>query len=134
MDEQHIKTNHPAPLPAGKSPAALPATPWTWRAALAVAVVALATVACPAPTALTPRGQAALGVLCFIGTAAVFSANLRAINWHTIGWGFALQVLLVLFVLKVGYTRVTPPAQIDLFHTHQAVAVFGAGSLGPFPT
>jgi CNT family concentrative nucleoside transporter len=111
MDEQHIKTDHPSPLPAEKSPATLPPTPWTWRAALALIVVAFATLACTAPTALTPRGQAALGVLCFIGTAAVFSANLRAINWHTIAWGFALQVLLALFVLKFEINGVRPGYQ-----------------------
>jgi CNT family concentrative nucleoside transporter len=49
---------------------------------------------------LGPRGQSALGVLAFILTAAVFSADLRAINWRTVSWGFALQVLLALFVIK----------------------------------
>src|SRR5262249_34637212 len=45
------------------------------------------------------RGQAACGVVSFIGLLATFSVNLRAVNWRTIAWGFALQVLLALFVL-----------------------------------
>jgi concentrative nucleoside transporter, CNT family len=50
---------------------------------------------------LGPRGRALLGVACFFLLVAVFSANLRAVNWRTIGWGFALQLLLALLVLKV---------------------------------
>jgi len=31
----------------------------------------------------------------------MFSANLRAVNWRTIGWGIALQIILAVLVLKV---------------------------------
>jgi CNT family concentrative nucleoside transporter len=51
--------------------------------------------------AITPRGQAVAGVLCFFGLVAMFSSNLRAVNWRTIGWGFALQIILAVLVLKV---------------------------------
>jgi CNT family concentrative nucleoside transporter len=78
----------------------LPPTPLSWRLALAALVVALAAAAYLAPGWLGPRGQSALGVVCFIGVAAVFSSNLRAINGRTFTWGFGLQVLLALFVLK----------------------------------
>jgi CNT family concentrative nucleoside transporter len=99
MVEQPIKTEAFC-LPPGKPSAYFAPTPWIWRGFLAVAVVGLATLACTASAVLGPRVQAVLGVLCFIGIAAVFSANLRALNWRTLAWGFALQVLLALFVLK----------------------------------
>jgi CNT family concentrative nucleoside transporter len=108
MDEHHIQKGAPEPLPTGKLPAPLPPTPWTWRAALVAAVLVLGTLACVAPAELGPRGQAALGVFCFIGIAGVFSANLRAINWRTLAWGFALQVLLALLVLKFEVNGVKP--------------------------
>jgi CNT family concentrative nucleoside transporter len=85
--------------PPKRSPP-LPATPWTWRLALAAAVLALAALSWLGEDRLGPRGRSALGVLCFLGVASVCSANLRAINLRTIGWGIALQVLLALFVLR----------------------------------
>ena len=33
-------------------------------------------------------------ILCFFGIVAAFSANLRAVNWRTIGFGIALQLTL----------------------------------------
>ena len=50
------------------------------------------------------RGQAVAGVFFFFGLVAVFSANLRAVNWHTIVWGMALQIVLALLVLGKGQT------------------------------
>jgi CNT family concentrative nucleoside transporter len=47
------------------------------------------------------RGQSAAGVIFFFGLVALFSSNLRAVNWRTIAWGFGLQVLLAILVLKV---------------------------------
>ncbi len=47
------------------------------------------------------RGQSFAGVLCFFGLVAMCSTNLRAVNWRTIGWGIALQILLAVLVLKV---------------------------------
>ena len=49
---------------------------------------------------LTERGQAAYGIAVIIGIIAMCSANLNAVNWRTIIWGFALQLGLALFVLK----------------------------------
>ncbi len=68
-------------------------------------------------------------MLCFLGIAATFSRDLRAINWQTVGWGIGLQVLLALLVLKIGWTRPVPPAVIHDFHVAQATATFGAGPL-----
>jgi CNT family concentrative nucleoside transporter len=91
--ETHVKT-------AADGPPARTGTPRTWRLALAVVVLALAATAYLAADVLGPRGQSALGVVCFLGVAGVVSADLRAINWRTVGWGIALQVSLALFVLK----------------------------------
>jgi CNT family concentrative nucleoside transporter len=87
-----------AQLPEGPTPVS--ATPLSWRLALAAGVLVLASLAYLGESWLDLRGRSAIGVLCFLGTAFVFSANLRAINWWTVGWGFALQVLLALFVLR----------------------------------
>jgi CNT family concentrative nucleoside transporter len=111
MDEHHIKTGPSSPLPAGKRPTVFPPTPWAWRVAIAVAVLLLGTAAYVAADVLGPKGRAALGVVCFVGVAAVFSQNLRAINWHTIAWGIALQLILVLFVLKFEINGVRPGYQ-----------------------
>ena len=48
------------------------------------------------------HGQALAGVFCFFGLVAMFSSNLRAVNWRTIGWGLALQFLFALFALLIG--------------------------------
>jgi concentrative nucleoside transporter, CNT family len=85
--------------PEPKAPA-LPPTPWTWRLAIGLGVLALAGAAYVLRDVVGPRGVAAFGVVCFIGVVALFSANLRAVNWRTVGWGIALQVLLALFILK----------------------------------
>lgn len=61
--------------------------------------------------ALPPRVRAAAGVLCFIGLVTACSANVRAINWRTVGWGLALQVLLALSILKLEVGGVRPGYQ-----------------------
>ena len=87
------------PAPAPTSPAA--ATPLTWRLGIAAAVAGLACLAYAMQGTIGTRGQAAAGVFCFFGLVAMFSTNLRAVNWRTIGWGVALQVILAVLVLKV---------------------------------
>src|SRR5947209_2226746 len=103
----HTITPTDPPLPAsgiptnGLPPAPqLSPTPLAWRIALLLGVGLLAGLAYLAEAWLGPRGRSALGVCCFLGVAGAFSANLRAINWHTVAWGFALQVLLALLVLR----------------------------------
>jgi len=81
------------------SPPPVSATPASWRLAVAIVVLGLAAAAYLAAGVVGLRGRALLGVFCFLGVAAFFSSNLRALNWRTLGWGFGLQVLLVLFVL-----------------------------------
>lgn len=92
-----IQPDKPAAPPPPPPP--LPPTPLAWRLAIAVGVLLLAALAYVLADLIGARGRAGLGVFCFIGLAFVFSANLRALNWHTIVWGFALQIGLALFVL-----------------------------------
>jgi concentrative nucleoside transporter, CNT family len=73
-------------------------TPVAWRLGIGLGVVALGTLAYLTHPLIGPRGQAGLGVLCFLGVAAALSANLRAVNWRTVGSGILLQVGLALFV------------------------------------
>ncbi|MCX7699962.1 MAG: Na+ dependent nucleoside transporter domain protein [Gemmataceae bacterium] len=47
-----------------------------------------------------PNGQALFGIACFLGLAVSVSSQSQAINWRTVGWGFALQVFLALIILK----------------------------------
>ncbi len=53
------------------------------------------------------RGQAAAGALSFVAICALFSTNLRAVNWRTVGWGMAIQLGLAFLILKfeIGGTR-----------------------------
>ena len=76
-------------------------TPLTWRLGIAAGVLLLGCAAYLAQGAIGPRGQALAGVFCFFGVVAMFSTNLRAVNWRTIGWGIVLQIILALLVLKV---------------------------------
>jgi CNT family concentrative nucleoside transporter len=105
--EQAIAT----PLPHGPG-AFLPPTPFGWRLGIVVAILALGITAYELQDWIGVRGQAAAGVVCFFGVAAVFSSNLRAINWRTIGWGFALQVLLVVSVIKLEVFGVRPVYEV----------------------
>lgn len=93
----------PAPVPDLQQPppALYPPTPIAWRLGIGGAVLALGLAAYALREAIGPRGQAGAGVFCFFGLVAMFSSNLRAVNWRTIGWGVALQVILALLVLKV---------------------------------
>jgi concentrative nucleoside transporter, CNT family len=59
-----------------------------------------------------PRAQGAVGVVCFLLVIAACSANLRAVNWRTVGYGFALQLGLALFILKFEVGGVRPGYEI----------------------
>jgi CNT family concentrative nucleoside transporter len=88
-------------IPVADPGSAIAATPLAWRAGIAVAIVAIGLTAFLTRTIIGPHGQALCGFFCFFGLVAMFSQNLRAVNWHTIFWGIALQVILALLVLKV---------------------------------
>ena len=87
------------PEPTGPGRTLVPPDPKLRWIAIAVVIVAgLASWALQ--SAVGPRAAAAAGVVCFIAIVASFSPNLRAVNWRTVYWGFGLQVLLALFILK----------------------------------
>jgi len=80
---------------------------------IATGVIGLALAAYALRDFIGTRGQAFTGVLCFFGLVATFSTNLRAVNWRTIGWGVALQIILAVLVLK---------AQVEIGGTVYSVA------------
>lgn len=91
-------------------------TPLVWRLSIGAGILALGGAAYFAQSAIGLRGQAFTGVCCFFGLVAMFSSNLRAVNWRTIGWGLALQLVLALLVLKV-------PAVNEAFNAAKVVVV-----------
>jgi CNT family concentrative nucleoside transporter len=82
-----------------------PRTPLAWRLAIGVAILAIGFAAYGLRGAIGLRGQAFAGVICFFGLVAMFSSNLRAVNWRTIGWGIVLQLILAVLVLKVPFVK-----------------------------
>jgi len=82
-----------------------PPTPWTWRVGIAVGILLIGGFAYILRNVIGPRGQAVAGIFCFFGLVAMFSSNLRAVNWRTIGWGIVLQVILAVLVLKVPFVH-----------------------------
>ncbi len=108
-----------------------PPTPFWWRSGIAVGIGLLALSAYGLREFIGLRGQSLIGVFFFFGLIATFSRNLRAVNWRTIGWGVSLQIMLALLVLKVGYTRATTQEEKHTIQCKQAVALIGAGTLGP---
>src|SRR5262245_35426381 len=80
-------------------------TPLSWRLGIAAVIAAVGCGAFLLRESIGPKGQAAAGVIFFFGIVAVFSANLRAVNWNTILWGIALQALLAFLVLQVPFVK-----------------------------
>jgi len=87
-------------VPAARFEEPLPPTPVTWRVGIAVAITLIALAAWGLQSWIGPRGQAFAGVFFFFGLVAIFSKSLQSVNWRTIGWGFALQLVLAVLVLK----------------------------------
>src|SRR5439155_22793747 len=79
----------------------MPPTLFAWELAIVGALVPVGSAAWLLRDAIGLRGQAVAGVLCFFGLVAMFSKNLRAVNWRTIAFGFGLQLVLAVLVLKV---------------------------------
>ena len=94
----------PNPDPTSTLPPG-PTTPLMWRLAIGAAIVTLGLLAFATRDTIGVRGQAFAGVFCFFGLVAMFSSNLRAVNWRTIGWGVTLQIILALLVLKVPFVK-----------------------------
>ena len=94
---------------ADPSPSPAPARPdRALRLAAAALAVLLAIAAFVLRDVINPRVQGVAGVICFIAIVAAFSANLKAVNWRTVGWGIALQLGLALFILKLEIGGVRP--------------------------
>lgn len=87
------------------TPSAPASTPLAWRVGILAVIALLASAAYLSHTIIGPRGQAACGVVCFIGLVAAFSVNLRAVNLQTILAGILLQFLLALVVIHHKPTR-----------------------------
>jgi CNT family concentrative nucleoside transporter len=84
---------------------ALPPTPWTWRAAIAAAVVAVGLIAYALHGTVGYRVQAGAGIVCFLGIAACFSKSLQSVRLKTLLWGIGLQFLLAVAVIHSEYVR-----------------------------
>jgi CNT family concentrative nucleoside transporter len=86
-------------------------TPFAWRLGIAAALAALYGVAYLARDTIGLRGQSVAGMLFLFGIVAMFSKDLRRVNWRTIGWGVAIQLTLALLVLqgnvKIGNTKLS---------------------------
>lgn len=78
------------------------------RGALAGVAVALAAVTYLLQGVVGPRGQAAVGAVTFILSIAACSANIRAVNWRTVGSGIAIQLALAIFILRFEVGGVRP--------------------------
>lgn len=98
------------------SPASAEHTPLVWRIGIGATIIALAWLAYVLRSSIGMQGQAVAGVFCFFGLVAMFSTNLRAVNWKTIGWGVVLQIILALLVLKVPFVN-------ESFNTAKVVVV-----------
>ena len=72
----------------------------TLRIACAAVAAALAALAYAVQGLVDPRVQALTGILTFLLLIAACSSNLRAVNFRTVVWGIALQLLLAVFILK----------------------------------
>lgn len=82
-----------------------PPTPISWRLGIAAGIIALAGAAYLTRGTIGLQGQAVAGVFCFFGLVAMFSSNLRAVRWSTIGWGIVLQLVLAVLVLRVPFVK-----------------------------
>lgn len=67
-----------------------------------------------------------IGIVVILGTAYLFSANRRAIRWRTILWGFALQILFAVIVLRWAPGQAALKAVADFISTIIGYAGFGS--------
>ncbi|HEY1188096.1 MAG TPA: nucleoside transporter C-terminal domain-containing protein, partial [Gemmata sp.] len=67
----------------------------------ATAIAALVGTAYAIQGVAPPQVRSGLGVLAFVLVACLFSKNLRAVNWRTVGAGVLLQFVLAVLILRV---------------------------------
>ena len=65
----------------------IPPMPLAWRGGLLAVFLGLTTGTYYTQAMLGTRGQALVGIVAFFVLAAAASANLKFVNWRTIGWG-----------------------------------------------
>jgi CNT family concentrative nucleoside transporter len=104
----------------------LPPTPLWWRLAILVGIIAVGETAYLMRDTIGLRGQAAAGLVFFFGIVAAFSSNLRAVNWRTIGWGIALQLLLAFLILHVSVVHEAFVKAGDVVHHFVDFSTAGA--------
>lgn len=80
-----------------------PKTPLWWRMAVALAIVLLTVGAYQLHEKLGARGQAGVGIVCFILIAALFSVNLRQVKLRTLVFGMALQFALAFAIIRIDF-------------------------------
>ena len=78
------------------------------RLAASAAALSLAVAVYLSQGLIDARVQGAIGAICFILVVAAASPNLRAVNWRTVAWGIALQLLLALLILRLEVGGVRP--------------------------
>ena len=71
------------------------------RAAAVALVVLMAAAAWLLGALVGYRAQAAAGAACLVALVAVFSPDLRRVNWRTVLWGMGLQLGLAVVILKL---------------------------------
>lgn len=94
--------------PAPPSTPIVTTTPLAWRLGLFGVTGLLVLLGYGIGPWLGTRVQAGLGVIAFLCVIAGCSTNLRAVNWRTVGAGFALQVALALFILRLDINGFRP--------------------------
>jgi CNT family concentrative nucleoside transporter len=80
----------------------------TLRLACAAGALLLAVLAYALQDLVEGRVQAAAGIMCFLLITGACSTSLRAVNFRTVAWGIALQLILALFILKFEIAGVRP--------------------------
>lgn len=80
-------------------------TPFTWRIALAVGIAALTSIAWLGGDSFPPQLRSSFGIFAFLGTAFVFSSNMRAVNPRVVLAGVALQLALAALVIHAEPVR-----------------------------
>ena len=78
---------------------------------LAVAAV-LAAVAFALQDVVPDKARGVAGVICFLTLVTACSADIRSINWRTVGWGLGLQLAVALLILKLEVGGVRPGYQL----------------------
>jgi concentrative nucleoside transporter, CNT family len=98
-------TTHADPTAVPPPEVPLPPTPWKWRLMILGALIGLGVIAYLGSAAfkespqIAYRVQAGVGIVFFLGLAALFSTSLQSVSRKTILWGMALQFVLAVLVM-----------------------------------